>query len=67
MIVNLNSKPTKIPDDINSLEELLQFLNIRKGGTAVAVNNKLIVNSKWASTALHEGDSVTIISAAFGG
>lgn len=67
MIVNINSKPTKIPDNINSLEELLQFLNIRKGGTAVAVNNKLIVNSKWASAALHEGDSVTIISAAFGG
>lgn len=67
MLVYINNKPSNLPDEITNIVQLLDFLNIKRGGTAVAVNNKLIINSKWDQIRLKEKDNVTIISAAFGG
>lgn len=67
MIVYINNKPTDLPRDVMTVEQLLQFLNIKRGGTAVAINNKLILNKNWGNTGLKSNDSITLISAAFGG
>ena len=67
MILIINNKPQSVPEDVENIEQLLKFLNVKRGGTAVALNNKLILNSKWESTRLREKDSVTLVTAAFGG
>lgn len=47
--------------------ELIELRRLPKGGTAVAVNDRLIPKSRHNDFFLHEGDKVLLISAAFGG
>lgn len=66
MIVSVNDKPVEVAAGSN-VEQLLQTMDIRSRGTAVAVNDKIVKRDNWSETTLCEGDSILIISAAYGG
>ena len=61
MEVIVNRTPVAARDGA-TLSELLAAL-----GTPVAVNNRVVPRSEWASATLHEADKVTIIRAVCGG
>lgn len=65
--IKLNNQPFDLPNDYMTLEELIALKEINPGGTAVAVNNKIIKHENWPITKFNQGDNVVIISAAFGG
>lgn len=65
--IKINNVKTDLPNDYMNLLELLEWKGITKGGTAVAVNNKIVKHENWSLTHFSEGDTVTVISAAFGG
>ena len=67
MTVFINNQPQNLPDEVENIEQLLEHLKVKRGGTAVAINNKLVLNKKWQSTRLQEKDNITLITAAFGG
>lgn len=64
MQITVNNEPRTVADDA-MVASLLEGLP--EGGTAVAVNDRLITRGERATTPLHEGDRVIIISAAYGG
>lgn len=67
MKIYINNKPEEISLDNPTLQELLFLKNIPASGTAIAVNNKLVRHTDWTNTVVNPEDSLTIISAAFGG
>lgn len=67
MDIRLNNHEMHLPADVETLAELAAHQGIPSGGTAITVNNKIIRREKWAETILKEGDSVVVITAAFGG
>ena len=67
MRIILNNTPLNLPDDFMTIEQLLQWKNINPAGTAVAINNKIIKKDIWDTVKFENNDSVTIISAAYGG
>ena len=67
MNVTVNNKIEVLPDMETTLAELLAQKGIGRGGVAVALNDRIVRHSKWEETILKEGDSIVIISAAFGG
>lgn len=67
MKVLLNNMITDLPSDLTTVEQLLIHKNIKREGTAVAINDMIVKKADWNRTILHELDRVTIISAAFGG
>jgi sulfur carrier protein len=46
---------------------MLSDLAIEIRGVAVALNGEIVRRGDWATTALHDGDIVEIVSAAAGG
>lgn len=50
-----------------NVQALANELALPERGVALAVNNKIVPRATWAEAAIKEGDSVTIIKAAFGG
>lgn len=67
MTVFLNNIPTQLPEEFMTIADLVEWKQIQPQGTAIAVNDKLIRQSLWATTNLNEHDQITVISAAFGG
>lgn len=67
MKIILNDQTLNLSDSLMNIAEFLSSQSIPLGGTAVAVNNRLITRSNWELTFLKDGDVVTVISAAFGG
>lgn len=67
MKITLNNEPLILPEESMTVNELMEWRHIPAGGTAVAINNRLIRTDRRDTTYLQEDDSVTIISAAFGG
>lgn len=67
MNVNINNKPTSFDIENPILSELIAIAKIPTVGAAIAINDRLIVRSKWNETIIHENDNIVIISAAFGG
>ncbi len=67
MRITINNKPADISNDYMTLAELLEERGVKSGGTAVALNNRIVKHENWEITRLNDGDSLTIISAAFGG
>lgn len=67
MEIILNNTPTLLPDSVTNVKELVEWRSSTDGSVAVAMNNRLVIRPKWASTELHEGDKVTLITAAYGG
>ncbi len=54
-------------DEKASIHQLLQKLNTPVNGIAIAINDRIISNSKWDTTNLNPNDKVLIIKATQGG
>ena len=67
MNIYLNDNLLKLPNDFMTVEDLVKWKGIPSQGSAIAINNKLVKQELWKVTNLHDGDMVTLISAAFGG
>lgn len=67
MKIKINNQQIELPVDVTTVEELLKWRGIPTQGTAIAVNNKLLLACNWGTTKLNESDLLTVISAAFGG
>lgn len=67
MTIYINDKIENISPEIVTVADLLSSRNIPSGGTAVAVNGRLVKQPDWGTAALRENDKVMIISAAYGG
>lgn len=67
MTIYINDHATEFPDKGISIKEILEIKNFPTGGTAVALNNKIIRRDRWESVILKDSDRLTVISAAFGG
>lgn len=65
MKIMLNNLPTVIKS--TTVEELHAELTLPDRGVAIAINNRVILRDNWSSATISEGDSVTVIKAAFGG
>lgn len=66
MKIVINGKEFEF-DSCTTLEEALQKANIRTQGIATALNNKVIPAALRGKTVLKEDDSVTVITAFYGG
>lgn len=66
MNILLNNKTEELPDG-STIMTLVSKKDIPTTATAIALNGSLVKKEKWELTPLHEMDSVTVISAAYGG
>ncbi|MFH2143979.1 MAG: sulfur carrier protein ThiS [Bacteroidota bacterium] len=67
MTIKVNSDVITVDKDY-SIMKLLNYLNIQSvKGTAVAVNNQVVVKEKWNDYILNENDTVLVIRATQGG
>ncbi len=64
--VYVNNEIKEVPKS-SSLASLVQHLNQKQEGIAIAINNQIITKSDWKSTALTENDKILIIQATQGG
>lgn len=67
MIITINNEVIQLDGIEITLSELMRKRHINEGGIAIAVNNRIVKRTERDSFILKEGDSVTVISAAFGG
>lgn len=67
MNLYINSTLKVIPNDVDSIGKLIDFLHIARQGTGVGLNNHLIPSRDWDNTRLKEEDRLLIISATYGG
>ncbi len=65
MDITLNNKPHSV--DSETLQQLIEELNIETKGVAIGVNSRVINRSVWGETTLRDGDKIVIVSAVFGG
>lgn len=66
MEITINNTPVTIDEEI-TLEQLLERRGIPAKGIAVAINNRVVARSAWATTPITEGAKLTIIQAVCGG
>ena len=64
--IHINHKPRNI-ESSDSLELVLENLNISKQGIAVAINDQIITKAIWPKTTLTANDKITIIQTTQGG
>ena len=67
MNITINGSLETLPREVATVADLIRFKNISEKGTAVACNARLVPRTKWEDTPLHELDSISVISAAYGG
>lgn len=66
MNITVNGKPYEV-EEATTLEQVLQLANIKTNGIATALNNAVVPAVMRPKTVLVEGDSVTVITAFYGG
>lgn len=66
MKVNVNEKLIELEAQCN-IEQLLNQLQSPLKGSAIAVNQKIISRSEWATYLLQENDQVSLFQAIAGG
>ena len=66
MKISVNNKETEITPG-TSVQALAISLRLPDKGVAIAVNNRMVPRTAWATTGLQESDSLVIIQAACGG
>jgi sulfur carrier protein len=66
MRVTVNGRDRSLTAAV-SVDDLVSSLVAARRGVAVAVNGTVVPRSQWDQTALAEGDSVEVLSAAQGG
>lgn len=67
MNIIINNNPEIVPDEIETIAQLVEWKNLNPAALAIAVNNKIVRKLSWDSTKLTENSNLTIFSAAFGG
>ena len=67
MTLIINGTYEHLSPDTLTVGELAGIKGITTAGTAIAVNGRLVKASNWDTVSLKDGDSLTIISAAYGG
>ena len=65
MNVQINNKATET--QAQTLQMLAEELRLPEKGVAIAMANKMVPRTEWATSKLNEGDSIVIIKAACGG
>ncbi len=66
MTITVNGEAREI-DDGATLASLLDALDVRRDGTAVALNDEVVPRGRHPQTALRAGDRLEIIVAVAGG
>lgn len=66
MTISVNGE-TRESADGTTVESLLRALDVRRDGTAVALNDGVVPRAQHAHTVLREGDRLEIIVAVAGG
>ncbi len=66
MVVFINDKETQVVDDA-LVSTVVEQLNLKPNGLAIAVNDAIVKQSNWDSTSLSANDKVLLISATKGG
>jgi sulfur carrier protein len=66
MNVTVNGRDLSL-EKVMSIDGLVSSLVAARRGVAVAVNGTVVPRSQWTSTALADGDSVEVLTAAQGG
>ena len=66
MKISLNNTPRDITPE-TSIRQMLINEGLPLQNIAVAVNDIIVLRSKWESTMLVENDRVVVITAAYGG
>ena len=66
MQIKVNDQPLDIASSL-SLQQLLRQINQSEQGVAMAVNQKIVSRSQWATEMLRDGDEITLIRATAGG
>lgn len=66
MKIKINNNEVILPEHTN-VRQALEMNMIPQGGTAVALNGKVVSKSQYETTELTEGDSLLIIKAFYGG
>ena len=64
--VNVNEQLVEL-DEQSNIEQLLAVLESPLKGSAIAVNQKIISRSEWATFKLQENDHVSLFQAIAGG
>lgn len=67
MKIFVNSTTKQVPEDVNTVGKLLDYLRMSRQGTGVGINNRLVASKDWDKTPIKEDDRLTVISATYGG
>ncbi len=66
MVIFINDKETQVNDD-TLVSTVVEQLNLKPNGLAIAVNDSIVKQSDWGNTSLNANDQVLLISATKGG
>lgn len=66
MTITVNGEAREIADG-STVEAVLDVLDVRRDGTAVALNDGVVPRAQHAQTTLRDGDRLEIIVAVAGG
>jgi thiamine biosynthesis protein ThiS len=66
MRLTINGKPETV-ENASTVAELLQHFDVPAVRVAVEVNRELVTRSQYDATALHDGDTVEIVTFVGGG
>lgn len=67
MLIFINSSSQTVPDDVNTVGKVLDYIKISRQGTGVGLNNRLVPARDWDHTTLKPEDKLLVISATYGG
>ncbi len=67
MRITVNNQPVDLSEEYLTLKEFLEIRGVKTERTAVALNNKIVKRDKWPLVNISDGDTIMLISAAFGG
>jgi len=65
--ITINNTAETFNSETLTVAELVTIKNIPEKGTAIAVNGRIARKANWETTTLKDGDSIILISAAYGG
>lgn len=66
MYIKVNSKLRELPYPI-TVAEFVQQEKVPEGGTAIAINGKVVRRAEWDGRLIVENDDIVLIRAAYGG
>lgn len=67
MNLKINGEEKSVPDSIETVNQLLEFLGIKPQRVAVEANGDIIVPTLFSTTSINENDCIEIVSFVGGG